>query len=365
MPGWDLYGNQWAVELFKGRVAAQTLKHAYLITGPQNVGKTTFAKKFAQSLFCEYLTEGIEPCGKCVSCSKIEREQHFDLKVARRMAGARDFKLEQVLEAEKFLSITPYSSPYKVVVFADFGFANAEAQNAILKTLEEAPSYAILLLIAENGSSLLPTVLSRCEKIDLRNVDLPTMRAMLADRFPGHPDTELVARLSDGRPGLAIRYCDPDGKLLEDRAKAIEDFFELIRAPFAQRFDHSYRISDAERHSTQKARKSAKKGAPQVVEEDIEDIDLLASTLNFWLLILRDALVISKGSKAAIINFDHQGEIEDLLDAVGAEKIIEAIEIVQEAIRHNMANVNKRLLLDMALTEIFDGRMIRQARIGG
>lgn len=359
MPDWDFYGNQWAVQLLKSRVAERTLKHAYLITGPQNVGKTAFAKKFSQSLFCEQIKPNTEPCGSCVSCSKIEREQHFDLKVARKAPGARDFKLEQVLDAEKFLSITPYSSPYKVVVFPDFGLANAEAQNAILKTLEEAPSYSILILIAENDASLLPTVLSRCEKIDLRNVDLGTTRDLLLNRFPGDTSAELAARLSNGRPGLAIRYCNPDGKLLADREKAIDDFFTLIKSPFAKRFEYSLRLTDAERISSAKAKKNAKKGSLADVEENADDEDLVASTLNYWLLILRDALILGKRSKVEIINFDREVEIAGLARMVGEDKILIAVESIQEALRQNTANVNKRLLLDVALIELFDGRIIR------
>lgn len=360
MANWQLCGNAWAVNSMKARIREDNLKHATLITGPDSVGKTTFAKRYAQAVFCEHLSAEQEPCGDCISCKKIEKDQHFDLKVISKEPGARDLKVDQVLAAEKFLSITPYSSPYKMVILSDFGAANAEAQNAILKTLEEAPSYAILILIAESATRLLPTVLSRCEIIDLRGVALSEIREFLEQRYPGSSSNELSARLADGRPGLGLRYGAPDEKLLTSREGAIQDLFRLIQKPLAERFDHSYALSESERRSVSQARKKAKKGAesePESVDEN-EVLEMVAWTLNIWLLVLRDCALIASGAKTELINYDHEQSLVQLTTTVGANKILEGIEIIQNAIQLTHKNVNKRLILDTTLMEVFDGRII-------
>jgi len=362
MPAWNFYGNYWAVNLFKQIIREDKVKHAYLFSGPEGVGRSTFAKRFAQALLCRQPGSDGEPCGQCISCIKIERDQHFDVKVMGREPGARDFKINQVLEAEKFLSITPYSSAYKIVVFKDFDRANVEAQNAILKTLEEAPSYAILILIAESAQNLLPTVISRCEVIDFRGVDLETLRVMLQSKFPNNPSIELAARLADGRPGLAIRYCQPDGALFAERDEAVQLFFSLLSLNLAERFEYSVKLWDMEKRSLAQVKKLNRKDGK--AEEEISDLspeehDLIARTIRYWYLILRDCAIIQHNAKVEIINYDHEDEIRQLAGMVSLESILDGIQNAQTAFRQIKANVNKRLLLDVFLMELFNGRVIR------
>ena len=361
MPAWKFYGNSWVVNYFKKILRENKLKHAYLFSGPDGIGRSTFAKRFAQALFCQQPGSDGEPCGQCISCTKIEKDQHFDVKVMAREPGAKDFKVSQVLEAEKFLSITPYSSPYKIVVFKDFDKANVEAQNAILKTLEEAPSYAILILIAESTQNLLPTVISRCEVIDFRSVDLGTLRGLLTHKFPDHPSIELAARLADGRPGLAIRNCQPDGALLAEREAAVESFFSLLNLNLAERFDFSAKLWDMEKQSAAQIKKLNRKDLKS--KEDNSDLspeeyDLISRTIRYWYLILRDCAIIKQNAKVEIINYDHENKIRQLAAAVSLESIVDGIQNAQIAFRQINANVNKRLLLDVFLMELFDGSLI-------
>lgn len=362
MPLWEFYGNNWAVELFNKIILEDKVKHAYLFTGPEGVGRSTFAKRFSQALLCEKSKLDGAPCGLCTSCKKIENDQHFDVKVLRREPGSKDFKVSQVLEVEKFLSITPYSSPYKIVVLKDFDQANTEAQNAILKTLEEAPSYAILILIAESVQGLLPTVVSRCEGMDFRSVELDTLRMMLSDKFPGHNSIELAARLADGRPGLAIRYCHPDGALFADREAAVQSFFSILNSRLAERFDFSSTLWDSERKSLTQAKKDNKKSGTVADSEFVsasEDHDLITRTLRYWYLILRDCAIMKNGANVEIINFDHEIRIKQLADLLSQESILAGLENTQVAFRQLQGNVNKRLLMDVFLMDLFNGKIIK------
>jgi len=361
MPAWNFYGNSWLVNYFKKIIREDKLKHAYLFSGPDGIGRSTFVRRFAQALLCQQPGSDGDPCGQCISCAKIEKDQHFDVKVMARDPGAKDFKVSQVLEAEKFLSITPYSSPFKIVVFKDFDQANVEAQNAILKTLEEAPSYAILILIAESTQNLLPTVISRCEVIDFRSVDLETLREMLQCMFPDHPSIELAARLADGRPGMAIRYCQPDGALFAEREAAVQSFFSLLNLNLAERFDFSAKLWDMEKQSAAQIKKLNRKDSK--TKDGISDIspeehDLIARTIRYWYLILRDCAIIKQNANVEIINYDHEIKIRQLAASVSLESILDGIQNAQIAFSQIKANVNKRLLLDVFLMELFDGYVI-------
>ncbi len=131
---WDMLGHEWAVNLLREHVAQGNFRHAYLITGPQGVGRRTLALRFAQALNCPQPLSPGEPCRTCRTCTQIENMQHPDLAIVQAERAGSVLKVDQVRELLPSLSLAPYQANYRVALFLRFEEANQNAANALLKT---------------------------------------------------------------------------------------------------------------------------------------------------------------------------------------------------------------------------------------
>jgi DNA polymerase-3 subunit delta' len=257
-------------------------------------------------------------------CKQIEAGQQIDLMVIQAESEGGTLKVEQVREVQKFLSLKPYQSPYKTVIFLRFQEANANAQNALLKTLEEAPSYGILLLTADNAEQLLPTIVSRCEILRLRPLAVDAVDEFLLSRAMEADQARLLAHLSGGRPGYALRLAG-DKKALDFRVEKLDDLTRLLAAKHRERFSYAEKL--------------------------VKDKDVLRQTLLIWLSYWRDVLLKTSGAQAALTNADRAEEIEALamrLDLSLARRVTVDIE---NAIERLEKNVNPRLLAEVTLMD--------------
>ena len=179
---WNLTGHAWAVDMLKKHIVHGTTRHAYLFCGPPSLGRRMLALRFAQALNCPTPIEAGIPCGTCRECRQIESMKHADLTVVQAESGGGILKVDQIREARKLLTLKPFQSKYRVALFLRFHEANDNAANALLKTLEEAPSYAVLILTADNPEQLLPTIVSRCEVLRLRPLSIEEVQRELENR---------------------------------------------------------------------------------------------------------------------------------------------------------------------------------------
>ena len=137
--------------------------------------------------------------------------------------------MDQVREVQHSLSLKPYQSKFRVAIFLRFQEANDNAANALLKTLEEAPAHAVLILTADSPEQLLPTIVSRCEILRLRPLPVAAIEADLLERGIEPERARLLAHISGGRPGYARRLVD-DTSLLEKREERLNDLQTLLPA---------------------------------------------------------------------------------------------------------------------------------------
>src|SRR3990170_3347429 len=235
---WNLVGHEWAVDMLKKHVANGTTRHAYLFAGPPGLGRRTLALRFAQALNCQTPLDAGIPCGQCRDCKQIEAMQHADLTVVQADSDGGTLKVDQIREARRMLTFKPYQSKYRVAIFLHFQEANDNAANALLKTLEEAPSYAVLILTADNPEQLLPTIVSRCEILRLRPLPVAAIEADLRERGIEEERARLLAHISGGRPGYARRLVD-DASLLEKREDRLNDMQTLLPAPRVEKFAYA------------------------------------------------------------------------------------------------------------------------------
>ena len=164
----EIIGHEQIIEHLQNAIRLNKVSHAYILDGEEGSGKMLLASAFAQTLQCEQ--GGTEPCGKCHSCIQAEsRNQPDIIRVTHEKPGSigvddiRDQLCSDIL-------IRPYSSPWKIYIVDEAEKMTVQAQNALLKTIEEPPAYGIVLLLTENSEAFLPTILSRCVTLKLRPV---------------------------------------------------------------------------------------------------------------------------------------------------------------------------------------------------
>lgn len=201
---WEsVIGQEDVTEFLRRTVAEGRWGHAYLFIGPQGVGKTTVALRFAQALLCLEAAGDHKPCGRCGSCHRFAQGTHPDF-LSLRPEG-KSIGVDAVRRLQHRIAMHPGLSPRRVVLVEPAEAMGDVAQNALLKTLEEPPGDTVLILITHTGEGVLPTLSSRCQRIRFSLVPAPRLRALLEEKRPEYREVSgLVAALADGRPGLVL-----------------------------------------------------------------------------------------------------------------------------------------------------------------
>lgn len=322
---WNLTGHEWAVDMLRKHIVHGATRHAYLFSGPPGLGRRTLALRFAQALNCPTPTEAGVPCGVCRDCKQIESMRHADLTIVQSDLEGGILKVDQIREARKTLILKPYMSKYRVALFLRFHEANDNAANALLKTLEEAPSYAVLILTADNPEQLLPTILSRCEVLRLRPLRMEAVQRELESRGVENARAKLMAHISGGRMGYAIRLIEND-TLLERREERLNDLITLLPASRVEKFAYADKLS--------------------------KDKDMMRQTISFWLSYWRDVMLRTAQAETPLVNVDRNVEIEDLagrMDLSSARNVVSGFEDALEKLERN---VNPRLLAEVLLMDL-------------
>lgn len=334
---WDLTGHEWAVDMLKKHVTNGTTRHAYLFSGPPGLGRRTLALRFAQALNCPTPVSAGIPCGTCRDCRQIEAMRHADLSIIEPTSKDPknsnelipdpngEIRISQIRDFQKIFNLKPYQSTYRVAVFKQFQQANDNAANALLKTLEEAPSYAVLILTADNPEQVLPTILSRCEVLRLRPLRIEEVKRDLTGRGVESNHANLVAHISGGRPGYARRLVGDD-HLLEKREERLNDLLTLLPASRVEKFKYADQLS--------------------------KDKDSMRQTILFWLSYWRDVMLRAVQATGPLVNVDRNVEIEDIatrMDLSSARRVVNGLE---EALERMDRNVNSRMLAEVLLLDL-------------
>jgi DNA polymerase III subunit delta' len=334
---WNLVGHEWAVDMLKKHVVNGTTRHAYLFAGPPGLGRRTLALRFAQALNCQTPLDAGIPCGQCRDCKQIEAMQHADLSVIEPTikdpnnpkelipAPNGEIRIQQIRELQKTINLKPYQSRHRLLIFLRFHQASVEASNALLKTLEEAPSYAVLILTADNPDQLLPTIISRCEVLRLRPLKIEEVKQDLEKKGMERDQANLIAHISGGRPGYARQLIESES-LLEEREECLNDMQSLIAASRVEKFAYANKLA--------------------------RDKESMRQAILIWLSYWRDVMLRTVQAKTPLVNVDRNVEIEDLagkLDLSTARTVVSGLE---DALKKMERNVNSRLLAEVMLLDL-------------
>lgn len=321
---WNLLGHDWAVDMLRRHIATGEARHAYLFAGPAGLGRRSLALAFARALNCTNPPAPGESCGQCRDCKQITAMAHPDLAVIQAENEGGTLKVEHVREVKRTISLKPYQSKYRVALFLRFQEANPNASNALLKTLEEAPAHAILLLTADNPEALLPTIVSRCEVLRLRPLPLEQVEKELVRRGAESGQASLIAHVSGGRPGYAFRLLE-DKSLLEFRGQRLDDLQKLLTASRVDKFAYAEKLA--------------------------KEKDVMRQVFLVWQSFWRDVLLRAAKADSPLANVDRAEEIETLAQQLDLSVARRRVTETERAIRQMERNVNARLLAEVLLLD--------------
>lgn len=321
----DVVGHRDIIQYIQDAVQQNKVSHAYILNGQRGSGKKMLAKLFAMTLQCE--SDKSDPCGECRSCIQANNGNQPDIITVKHEKPSSISVDDIRTQVNGDIMIKPYSSPYKVYIIPEADLLTVQAQNALLKTIEEPPEYAVILLLTENADSLLPTIRSRCVMLKLRNIKDKLVKKYLMEQLQ-IPDyqAELCAAFAQGNIGRAIML-------------AKSEHFNEIKEEAIQLLKY---INEMELHEIVSAIKEINKYKLEVT--DYLDI------ITIW---YRDVLLYKATADVDGLVFSNQlkyiKERASKSSYEGIENILEAIEKAKARLK---ANVNFDLLMELLLLTI-------------
>jgi len=323
---WDLIGHEWAVDLFQGHIEKSSLRHAYLITGPTGIGKKSLAIRFIQAISCQKSTEPGNPCLTCPNCQRINRMQHPDLFPITIEENSSRIKIDQIRELVRDLSLTPYEIPRRFGLLINFESATIQAQNSLLKTLEEPPGKAILILTAVSSESLLETITSRCEEIKLHPIPISTTSKGLQKYYNIPQDeADFLAHISAGKPELALQY-HQDPSTLEHRDTLLNEHYQILTSNSVRRFSYASKVE--------------------------KDPLLAHDIINIWSGLWHDVLLKIGQSTAPLQNIDQSDQINQIVDQIDLQIAKDTINNFRRAHLLLLNNANLKLTVEDLLLQL-------------
>jgi len=312
MPFSEVIGQDRAIAVLRRSIAMERVAHAYLFAGIEGCGKKKTALAFIQAVFCGK----DEACGVCPSCRKLAHGQHPDLHLLE--PDGAFIKIDQVRELQKELSYRPFEAPKKACIIDGAEKLNQSSGNALLKTLEEPPGDALMILITPERSAVLQTILSRCQTLQFQPLSAELIEGrLLRDQFSGEA-ARVAATLSGGslKRGMEIAA---DG-VLDGRGAFLERVIALnlrnVNALFT------------------------------AAEEFAADKEGLPGFLELLLSFLRDVLIY-RSTPGALANADLEQLIAREAERCSEVRLMELIEQLVTMRRMLARNVNARLALEV------------------
>jgi DNA polymerase-3 subunit delta' len=311
-------------------VAAQQVRHAYLFSGPQHIGKTLLAERFAQTLLCTGSTDArtiaVDPCNTCLSCRKVLHSNHPDVHVIARPPDKQFILIEQIRALQSDSARKTLEGGYNIFILLNAHEMNVQAANSLLKTLEEPEPSVILLLTVTDANLLLPTILSRVQHIPMQLLTTTQIKNALLQRWQVEStEAERIAALAAGRMGWAVQAVE-DEEMLAVRKVQLDLLTRLPRMSRAERFELAQQLST-----------------------ESEKIPML---LELWLLWWRDMVLAANTCLDLTVNVDMRDLLKVQATKVGtneSERMVRAILQTMELLEQN---VNVRVALEVLMLDV-------------
>ena len=287
--------------------------HALLLVGPHGVGKSTLARDLAAGLQCLALDPAQRPCRACVACRKVDGAGHADVHLLEPEGAGEQIRLGQVQALASSLSLTALEGRFRIAIITSAQRLNLDAQNALLKTLEEPGPATCLVLCADDASPLLPTVLSRAARLRLAPLSVESLTSLLHEDGHAQPaQARALAIAAGGCPGLAIRLAQQPAAVLA-RARISRTLLDLLHADRRARLGAAADlVSDAA--AVDAALRGELPGAAKRLQP-VERRRAVHLVLQVWRELGRDLAVAAHGQGQGVRDLD---QLDELLAAARA-----------------------------------------------
>ncbi|MEG2841790.1 MAG: DNA polymerase III subunit [Cellulosilyticaceae bacterium] len=316
-------GHHTIKEYFNRAVGADKVSHSYIFEGPEGVGKKMVAMELAKILLCEE-KENNTACNKCKSCHMIEAHTHPDIIVVNK--DTKVTKIDTIRDkVVKEMGIKPYQGNYKIIIVAEADTVTTEGQNAMLKTIEETPSYGIVILVVQNIAKLLPTIKSRCIHMRFNALMQKEIMEYLGTKGITGQNKEIYTKFCEGSIGMANKLIE-DKIFIEQRRKSIEYLRRLDSANMMQLYD--------------------------VVKELCDQKEIITSILDFWLLWYRDVALLKSTGSDNLYYLDYKSDLLDTTHKLTYNKISNNIVSVKEAKREIEQNIYATFVIENLLLKL-------------
>ena len=321
----DIIGQEQLKEHLQNAIAMNKVSHAYLINGERSSGKEFAAKVFAAALQCE--KGGTGPCGECHSCIQEKSGNQPDIIFVSHdkpnTIGVEDIRTQ----INNDIGIKPYSSPRKIYIMNEGAKMTVQAQNALLKTLEEPPEYAVILILTTNVDALLPTILSRCVVLNMKPVPDHKVKKYLMEEL----------QIPDYKANICVAFAR--GNIGKAKMLASSEEFEKVKEEAVTLVKY---INDMDISEVVKAIK-------KISEYQFDVTDYL-DILSVW---YRDVLLFKATKDANSLIFKNEIQyIRKVADRSTYEGIETIVKALQQAKRRLEANVNFDLTMELLLLTI-------------
>ncbi len=313
-------------------MAHGTVAHAYLFVGPEHIGKMTLALELASALNCE---QASPPCKLCRVCQRIEEGKHPDVIVIDKNSGrdAKDRKkateigIDTIKEMlQRGASLPPYEGRYKVFIIDNAELMSNEASNCLLKTLEEPPQHIVILLLTSEEKALLQTIVSRCQRFELKPVPTAEIEKRLTQEEGLDQGTvKLLARLSGGCLGWALTAVNDTG-YLQSREQRLCEFSSLLTKNWDDRLSYIAQLP------------SDRSGAEQ--------------TIKLWLSWCRDVMLLKYNCDDAVTHLDKLNDIRIWANMLTVLEIKDFIDSLNKMLVYISFNANLHLLFEVLMLDM-------------
>jgi len=307
-PFQGIVGHKRQIRILEHSLLTRDFTHAYLFVGFSHLGKREIAERFIGGVL------GLK--------DKKELLVHPDFRI---LDQAKSIQISKIRELKRHFSLESYLGSYKICLIPEAERMTREAANSLLKILEEPLGKSILILTANAAKNLLPTIVSRCQIFRFQQVSQQSIKNVLIKKGLASSQIETLVRLSDGRPGQAIKYSEQPLEF-ERVITLAKDLFRLRDEPFSSRF--------------------------KFVQKNLKSSRFVEDVLNIWLKVYRDILLLKSGCKGLTSGLILENELLDLAQNYSLTDILSLIRLTRKIVADFRYNINKRLALEVLMIHI-------------
>ncbi len=344
----EVKGQDHIVTTLKNQLISDKIGHAYLFCGTRGTGKTSVAKILAKAVNCENLKDG-NPCNECPSCRAINNGSSIDVV---EIDAASNSGVENVRQIKEEVQYSPANGKYKVYILDEVHMLSSSAFNALLKTLEEPPSYVIFILATTEAHSVLPTIVSRCQRYDFKRIEVDTIVARLKEICEiEHYSVEeaglkYIARLADGAFRDALSLLDKCVSYKTEGSVTYDEALEILGAVDTTVYEKM----------VENVAKQDAAACIETLDEVImqgRDVNQFVSGLIWY---YRNLMLLKASKGAKLETLDLSGEqmniITKLADTVTLEEIMRSIRLLSDLSSQIRFSSNKRVLTEISLIKL-------------